>query len=73
MKLYRTDANQREIVSALHDAHMTVYNAASVGSGFPDLLVGGVMNCPYCQKKFKQNRLLEIKLATRRISEFYFE
>jgi hypothetical protein len=57
----RTDNNQAEIESALRDAFMSTVSLAPIGAGVPDLLCGAPMPCPYCQKKFKQNRLIEIK------------
>jgi hypothetical protein len=60
----RTDANQAEIASALVDAYMSVAYTFSIGGGFPDLVVGGSMPCPNCNKKFKQNKLIEVKTLT---------
>lgn len=36
----RTDANQREIVSALRRLGYSVVDTSRIGSGFPDLVVG---------------------------------
>lgn len=64
MRDSRVDANQGEIVSALIDAYMSVAYTTSIGGGFPDLVVGGSMPCPFCLKKFKQNKLVEVKTLT---------
>lgn len=60
-KFGKVDLNQGEIESALHDAFMTTVSLAPIGSGVPDLLVGGVMPCGHCGKKVHQNKLLEVK------------
>ena len=65
----RVDANQSTLVSLFHDAHMTVAYTTDVGGGFPDLVVGGVMPCPHCLKKFKQNKIVEVKTAAGRLND----
>jgi Holliday junction resolvase len=40
MRTYKTDGNQRQIISVLREAGASVCSLASVGSGCPDLLVG---------------------------------
>jgi len=39
-KIYRTDANQTQIVSVLRYAGVSVISLASVGGGCPDILCG---------------------------------
>jgi hypothetical protein len=60
----RTDANQADIASALTDAYMSVAYTYAIGSGFPDLVVGGSMPCAHCGKKTRQNKLIEVKTPT---------
>ena len=60
----RVDGNQGGIVSALVDGYMSVAYTTAIGGGFPDLVVGGSMPCPNCLKKFKQNKLIEVKSLT---------
>ncbi|HWT00202.1 MAG TPA: hypothetical protein VN256_08140 [Pyrinomonadaceae bacterium] len=60
----RVDANQPEIVSALVDGYFSVAYTTAIGGGFPDLVVGGSMPCPNCSKKFRQNKLVEVKTLT---------
>jgi hypothetical protein len=60
----RTDLNQAEIVSALVDGYLSVAYTTAIGGGFPDIVVGGSMPCPHCSKKFKQNKLIEVKSLT---------
>jgi hypothetical protein len=57
----RTDLNQTEIVSALRGVGLSVAVTSNLGNGFPDIVVGGLLPCPHCAKKFPQNRLVEIK------------
>lgn len=63
----RTDANQASIMSALTDAYMTAV-FIPIGCGVPDLLVGGSMPCPNCERKVRQNKLLEVKTATGKLT-----
>lgn len=57
MKHGRRDTNHSDIKQALIEAHFTVFDAADVGEGFPDLVVGG-----YHQKlEVPYNALMEIK------------
>jgi hypothetical protein len=60
------DANHNELVGAWQSVGLSVYEANNVGGGFPDAIVGGSMPCPLCGKKFKQNKLVEIKVPGRR-------
>lgn len=60
-KYGRTDLNQGEVESALHDAFITTVSLAPIGSGVPDLLCGGSMPCSNCGKKVRQNKLIEVK------------
>ena len=65
MTQYSVDANSSEIVSALHDAHMTVAHLDMVGGGVPDKIVGGIMPCPCgSARKVRQNKLVELKTPT---------
>lgn len=51
MKHGKRDANHRDIIQALRDAYITVFDTADVGHGYPDLVCG-----------FQgQNYLLEVK------------
>lgn len=51
MKHGKRDANHRDIIQALRDAYITVFDTADVGRGYPDLVCGHQ----------GQNYLLEIK------------
>jgi len=65
MTHYSVDANSTEIVSALHDAHMTVAHLDMVGGGVPDKVICGVMPCPCGSgRKVRQNKLAELKTPT---------
>lgn len=64
----KVDLNQSEIESALHDAFMSTVSLAPIGSGCPDLLVGGSMPCSQCGKKVKQNKLIEVKSENGRLT-----
>jgi Holliday junction resolvase len=59
MRAAKVDANQKEIVAALRKVGATVSSTATIGKGFPDLIVGfrGV------------NYLLEVKTGTKPPSE----
>ena len=43
MRLVRRDANHGEITDALQRAGCSVWDAAHVGGGFPDLVVGRIV------------------------------
>ena len=65
MSKFSVDANSNEIVSALHDAHMTVAHLDMVGGGVPDKVVGGIMPCPCGSgRKVRLNKLVELKTPT---------
>lgn len=59
MRAAKVDANQKEIVAALRKVGASVSSTATIGKGFPDLIVGfrGV------------NYLLEVKTGTKPPSE----
>lgn len=57
----RTDENQQQIVSALLAVGASVHLTHTQGGGFPDLVVGRVMPCPYCRRHYPQTRLIEVK------------
>jgi hypothetical protein len=57
----RTDENQIEIVKSLRAVGLSVAVTSNLGDGFPDIVTGGLMPCPHCNKKFSQNKLVEIK------------
>lgn len=40
MRAAKVDANQKEIVAALRQAGASVSSTATIGKGFPDLIVG---------------------------------
>jgi hypothetical protein len=42
-RLVRRDANHQQVVDALRAAGCSVWDAAGVGGGFPDLVVGRVV------------------------------
>lgn len=65
----RVDGDHRAIVSDLTDAHLSVCDLSRVGQGVCDLLVGGVMPCPHCGARYKQNKLIEIKTKGRDLNE----
>lgn len=57
-RLVRRDANQPAIVAALRAAGCSVWDAAHVGGGFPDLVVGRVVAGK------RRTYLLEVKDGT---------
>jgi hypothetical protein len=57
----KRDKNQREVVNEFTKRGFTVFDTADVGFGFPDLVVGGVLPCPQCGKRIRQNILVEVK------------
>lgn len=58
MKHGKRDANHREIVQALRDAYISVFDAGDIGHGYPDLVCG-----------FQgQNYLLEIKTESGKLT-----
>jgi len=40
MRAKKTDANQKEIIEALRQVGVTVFDTSAVGRGFPDLVIG---------------------------------
>lgn len=56
------DANHNEIAGVYRDLGLSVYDAADVGQGFPDLVIGGTWPCKHCQRITPQNILVEIKV-----------
>jgi len=65
MSRYSVDSNSAEIVSVLHDAHMTVAHLDMIGGGVPDKVVGGIMPCPCGSgRRVRQNKLVELKTPT---------
>lgn len=62
----RKDANQNEIVRALHQAMISTFDLSRVGGGLTDILAGALMPCPQCGFRFRQNKLIEIKNAETR-------
>lgn len=40
MRAKKTDNNQKDIISALRQAGVSVFDTSSVGRGFPDLVLG---------------------------------
>lgn len=55
---FRVDANQAEVVAALRRAGCSVWSAAHVGGGFPDLVVGRIVAGK------RRTYLLEVKDGT---------
>lgn len=61
----KVDANQDELVKYLRALGYSVETRTSrMGEGFPDLLVGGMFQCPFCHVYYEQNLLIEVKTET---------
>lgn len=57
----RIDQNHNVIADGLRDAGHTILSTAPLGKGAPDIVSGGLVPCPHCGVKFRQNIMLEIK------------
>jgi len=57
----RVDKSQPELVQKIRDSGGSVAILSSLGHGIADLLIGGDFPCPYCERKFRQNKLMELK------------
>jgi lambda repressor-like predicted transcriptional regulator len=69
----RTDSTQAAIVAALRQTGATVVDLSRCGSGIPDLLVGRVMPCPFCQAYQPRAILLEVKTAHGKLNKLQEE
>jgi hypothetical protein len=65
----RTDSTQAAIVAALRQTGATIVDLSRCGSGVPDLLVGRVMPCPFCQAHTPRNVLIECKAGRGKLNK----
>jgi hypothetical protein len=69
----RTDSTQAAIVAALRQAGATVHDTSKVGGGFPDIIAGRVMPCPFCQAHTPRNVLIECKAGRGKLNKLQEE